>query len=314
MKGFFYLLIDFSRFYYHVTAVVYIISLGPVNFSFLCVMPLYISSLNSGSNGNCYYIGNDDEAVLVDAGLSCRETQRRMNRLGLDIKNVKAIFVSHEHTDHVKGLASLAEKFSLPVYVTDATARRCYHLQPSYKVNLSPHIPVHIGSLSITAFPKFHDAADPHSFIISGNGYNVGVFTDIGAPCDQLIKYFKICHAAFLEANYDEEMLEKGNYPSFLKNRIRGGKGHLSNAQALALFMNYRTDNLSHLFLSHLSEKNNCPDLVKRIFEENKGNTEIVVAGRYAETALYKLENITYSLHSRNKINKVPRTVQMSLF
>lgn len=253
-------------------------------------MSLYITSLNSGSNGNCYYIGNDTEAVLIDAGLSCRETERRMTRLGLSMNILKAIFISHEHIDHVRGLAGLAVKYALPVYVTDATGKGCYHLNHNCTICFSPFIPVHIGGLCITAFPKFHDAADPHSFIIGCRGITVGVFTDIGVPCDQLLSHFKKCDAAFLEANYDDEMLQNGSYPGFLKNRIRGGKGHLSNRQALEVFRQNRPENMSHLLLAHLSKQNNCPDLVQRLFDEHAGTTKVSVASRYNETPIIRIE------------------------
>ena len=253
---------------------------------FVVHMSLFITSLNSGSNGNCYYIGNDNEAILVDAGLTCRETEKRMQRLDLSMKKVKAIFVSHEHGDHIKGLAVLAQKFSLPVYITTATLRGCPDLKREFVYPFSAHQPIQIGGLSITAFPKFHDAADPHSFVVYGNDVTVGVFTDIGKPCDQLIKYFKQCDAAFLEANYDEEMLNNGRYPIFLKNRIRGGHGHLSNKQALEVFLQHKPAHMTHLLLAHLSKDNNCPELAHKLFSEKAGDTKVIVASRYNETEL----------------------------
>ena len=201
------------------------------------VMSLFISSLNSGSNGNCYYVGNETEAVLVDAGISCREIERRMKRLGLLMEKVKAVFISHEHSDHIKGLPVLVKKYRLPVYITDATRRNGRLEFEISLVNLfKAHEEINIGNLSVTAFPKFHDASDPYSFVISCNKVYVGVFTDIGKPCKNVIQYFKRCHAAFLESNYDEEMLQNGNYPFHLKRRISGGLGHLSNNEALQLF------------------------------------------------------------------------------
>jgi phosphoribosyl 1,2-cyclic phosphodiesterase len=253
-------------------------------------MSLFITSLNSGSNGNCYYIGNEDTAVLIDAGISCRETEKRMARLGLSMMKVKAIFISHEHSDHIKGLTVLAKKYRLPVYITNSTLEHGgLKLDERQVLSFTPYEPVNIASLTVTAFPKHHDAAEPHSFVVSGNQVTIGVFTDIGVPCEHLIKHFKLCHAAFLEANYDEEMLEKGRYPYFLKNRIRGGKGHLSNRQALELFTTHRPSHMTHLLLSHLSRDNNNPDLVKALFSERAGGTEIVVASRYQETAVYRI-------------------------
>lgn len=251
-------------------------------------MSLYITSLNSGSNGNCYYVGNEQEAVLIDAGLSCRETERRMNRLGLSLQTVKAIFVSHEHSDHISGVPQLARNYQLPVFITSQTLQTARFPTKAFPIRpLKGYVPVWVGDLCITAFPKQHDARDPHSFLISYQGTNVGVFTDIGVPCEHLIHHFKQCHAAFLEANYDEELLDKGRYPYFLKHRIRGGKGHLSNQQALALLQTHKPSFMSHVLLSHLSKENNCPQLVRELFTPHMANTELIVASRFVETPVY---------------------------
>lgn len=250
---------------------------------------LSISSLNSGSNGNCYYVGNDTEAILVDAGISCKEIELRMKRSGLDMQKVKAVFVSHEHTDHIKGIPTLAKKFRLPVYITSPTQVHGGLALNGQAVPFKAYEPVGIGDLSITAFPKFHDASDPYSFIVSCRGINVGVFTDIGFPCEHVIRNFKECHAAFLEANYDEDMLQNGRYPYYLKKRISGERGHLSNRQALDLFKMHRPAFMSHLLLSHLSKENNCPELVHRLFAQHAGQTQIVVASRFGETAVYRV-------------------------
>jgi len=251
-------------------------------------MPLFISSLNSGSNGNCYYIANDNEAILVDVGISCREIERRMKRLDLSIAKVKAIFISHEHSDHIRGLRVLAKKYQILVYITPKTliySRLALdgHLIRSFKAFDT----IRIGELEIYAFPKAHDAIDPHSFLVSSNGVNIGVFTDIGEVCDYLVTSFKRCHAVFLETNYDDEMLDSGNYPFYLKHRIRGGKGHLSNKKALDLFVSHRPSYLSHVFLSHLSANNNRPVTVQNLFVEHADNVEIVLASRSQETSVY---------------------------
>src|ERR1700722_12880885 len=191
-------------------------------------MSLFIASLNSGSNGNCYYIGNSHDAVLIDAGISCRETEKRMLRLGLSMRKVRAIFVSHEHSDHINGIPVLAKKYQLPVYITPATLTSGGIVVDEYLFRpFAVSQTVSIGELQVTAFPKNHDAADPCSFMVSCNDIRVGIFTDIGIVCQNVISHFSQCHAAFLEANYDDEMLDKGGYPYHLKRRIRGGNGHL---------------------------------------------------------------------------------------
>ncbi|MFL5789656.1 MAG: MBL fold metallo-hydrolase [Flavisolibacter sp.] len=255
-------------------------------------MSLYVSSLNSGSNGNCYYIGNENEAVLVDAGISCREIEKRMKRLHLPMQKVKAVFISHEHSDHIKGLSFLSKKYNLPVYITDATRRNGYlFIEKQLLRSFQPHQPVQVGELSVLPFPKLHDAADPYSFTIKYKEVQIGVFTDIGRPCQNVIHQFSQCHAAFLEANYDDEMLDKGNYPFYLKKRIKSETGHLSNLQALELFQQYRPGFMSHLFLSHLSKNNNSPELVETLFNMNSQGVKIVVASRYAETPVYYINN-----------------------
>lgn len=262
-------------------------------------MSLTITSLNSGSNGNCYYIGNRNEAVLVDAGISVRETEKRMSRLGLSPHLLKAIFVSHEHGDHITGVPGLSKKYRLPVYITKSTHEASrIPIEAELCRYFSAETPIRINAITVTPFVKAHDACDPHSFFIMDDHVNVGVFTDIGKVCDKTISHFRNCHAVFLEANYCEQMLENGRYPFHLKRRISGGNGHLSNRQALELFKKHRHAQLRYLILSHLSNNNNDPELVSKIFNEEKKSTRIVVASRFHEMPL-----ITLSLN-----------VQMALF
>lgn len=274
-------------------------------------MSLFITSLNSGSNGNCYYIGNSNEAVLVDVGISCRETEKRMLRLGLAMEKVKAIFISHEHSDHIRGLEVISRKYKLPVYITKKTLKNSsLKLNPEMVKSFTDHKPVNIGKLSIVPFTKRHDASDPYSFIVSGNGLKIGVLTDIGSVCENVRSYFKQCNAVFLEANYDTEMLETGKYPYFLKKRISADHGHLSNDQALELFTKYRSKALDLVLLSHLSKENNDPELVHRLFKEHAGKTKIIVASRYEETAVYNITDKNLSWKSTG----VQQSTQMSMF
>ena len=253
-------------------------------------MSLFITSLNSGSNGNCYFIGNDREAVLVDAGISCKETEKRMDRLGLPMERIKAIFVSHEHSDHINGIPVLAKKYRLPVYITpDTLSNSGLRLDGQFVRVFRAGEQVSIGELVVTAFSKLHDAAEPHSFIVTARGITIGIFTDIGEPCQEVIRHFQQCRAAFLEANYDERMLTEGRYPAYLKKRISGAHGHLSNTQALELFRTHKPPFMSHLLLSHLSKENNRPELARELFIPHADGTEIIVASRHEETAVYTI-------------------------
>jgi phosphoribosyl 1,2-cyclic phosphodiesterase len=278
-------------------------------------MNLSIASLNSGSNGNCYYIGNSEEAIFIDAGLSCRETELRMKRLDLPMSRVKAIFISHEHSDHIHGVSTLVSKYQIPVYFSQTTLKKAgFGRIRKFACHFTSQEPVVIGNLRVTAFRKKHDACDPHSFVVSAAKTNIGVFTDIGEPCDQLIHYFRQCHAAFLESNYDEAMLENGRYPLYLKNRIRNGEGHLSNRQALELYVQHRPAFMSHILLAHLSRENNSPELVESLFKSIRSDTQVIIAGRYRETALYDISSPED--HFKVLVPKVKNTVrqQLSLF
>ena len=251
-------------------------------------MSLYYASLNSGSNGNCFYVGNDTEAVLIDAGLSCRETEKRMKQLGLSLKKVKGIFISHEHIDHVKGVEVISQKHNIPIYINRSTRNHCRQPIPEkLSVFIENNSTIEIGKISITAFSKLHDAVDPVSYVVASEKVKVGVFTDIGSVCENLRFHFSSCHVVFLEANYEDHLLETGPYPFMLKERIRGDKGHLSNNQAIELLTNNGSDQLSHILLAHLSKENNNPDLALEKFKAVSTNRRIEVASRYEPTPLH---------------------------
>lgn len=291
---------------------------------YLLFMSLQIAALNSGSNGNCYYIGNSNDAILVDIGLSLRETEMRMKQLNLSVEKLRAIFISHEHTDHIKGLSTFANKYKLPIYITPETAKGgpklIRHLSKPFEANK----PIFIGkestlsaqnALMVTAFNKEHDAADPHSFIVSYQGIHIGVITDIGIVCDRVSHYFKQCHAAFLESNYDEILLKNGRYSQPLKDRISNGKGHISNRQALDLFRNYRPTHMSHLLLSHLSKENNSPELALQTFSPYANQTTVLIASRYEPSPLLEIApSKRFELVILQKPITVPKATQGKLF
>jgi phosphoribosyl 1,2-cyclic phosphodiesterase len=244
---------------------------------------MQIAALNSGSNGNVYYFGLGNDAILVDAGLSCRETEKRMKSLDLDLNKVRAVFITHEHSDHIFGLKGLLKKYDFPVYMTEETFKAAkFKFTIRNLRHFKSHDSIQTGALSLTAFPVSHDAADPHGFFISAGGKSAGLFNDIGFACEQVKTYFGKCHVAFLECNYDEDLLNKGNYPAYLKQRIRGPKGHLSNKEALEVFRNFRSADLNYLFLSHLSSENNSPETVLSFFKDEDTSVQFMIASRHS--------------------------------
>lgn len=259
-------------------------------------MNLFVTAIASGSNGNCYYVGDDKDAVLIDAGISCREIEQRMKRLELSIKKVRALFISHEHTDHIKGVRVLSKKYNLPVYITPKTLQNArIDLGNPNIVKLIPNEVISIGKIEVKAFPKLHDASDPQSFIVKNEKICIGVLTDIGEACQEVIRHFANCHAVFLETNYDEEMLESGSYPYFLKQRVKSRWGHLSNKQALNLLLDHGADFLSHVFLSHISKDNNHPDLLLDLFKRNTRGVNVVLTSRHEEIPVYEIGNTRFS-------------------
>lgn len=253
-------------------------------------MSLFIASLNSGSNANCYYVGTSTDAVLIDAGLSCRETLKRLSALNIEHSVIKAIFISHEHTDHVKGLDVLSRKLQLPVYINPGTHSKSGINIDDRLLEFVQHGQViTLGNLQVEIFSKHHDAADPVSFLVSSGEYHAAVITDLGHACENVKQAFSRCQAAILEANYDDELLDNGPYPFYLKQRIKSNKGHLSNAQALNLVREHASPDLCQLVLAHLSKENNDPHLVNNTFLLPEKSFNVHVASRYTPSPVFKI-------------------------
>jgi len=195
-----------------------------------------ICALASGSNGNSYYIGNSSDAILVDAGISTRQLMQRFTSRLLDPRRLRAVFLSHEHSDHSRGIQVLSKRHHLTVWMSKHTYYALPHsYRPVYVELFEPGETVEIGSFRIHTLLKNHDAAEPCSFRIESGGKSVGVFTDIGQPCKKVREAVNRCHAVFIETNYDDKMLWEGSYPWPLKKRVASDVGHLSNVQALEL-------------------------------------------------------------------------------
>jgi phosphoribosyl 1,2-cyclic phosphodiesterase len=249
-----------------------------------------LCALASGSNGNCYYVGNENDAVLVDAGISTKKILQRMDQAGLSASKVRGIFISHEHSDHVHGVRVLSNRLGVPAWFTQGTFDALKFGEAPELVRIfAPGKAIKIGSITIHPFLKNHDAAEPCSFRIEHDDWHIGVFTDIGAACDRLIQHLRKCHAVFLETNYDERMLWDGFYPHHLKQRVSSDHGHLSNDQAFELIRDHAGPELVHVFLSHLSGENNRPELASARFESLTDRFSVKLTSRSTFSELCRL-------------------------
>jgi len=218
---------------------------------------MQFASLGSGSKGNATLVRAGDTLVIVDCGFSLRETTRRLQRLGVEPRQLDAILVTHEHSDHCSGVAGLSRKHQIPVYLTHGTASTgrcddsfelcCFNCEDNFS----------IGGLSVRAVTVPHDAAEPCQYRFTWRDYSLGVLTDLGSITPHVVDNYRDCHSLLLEFNHDLPMLLAGQYPPHLKRRVGGDWGHLNNEQAAALLQQIDGAALKHLVVAHVSEKNN---------------------------------------------------------
>lgn len=238
------------------------------------------SILASGSSGNTCYIETGKASVLIDAGLSGRETERRLGLLGVSARNLDALIITHEHSDHIKGAGPLARRFDLPLYINRKTLeggqRTMGNLPKPVMVRTGQTLT--IRDLTVETFTKCHDAADPLGLILSFDGTRMGLVTDLGRSTRLVVDRLRGCNALIVEFNHDQEMLEEGPYPLDLKRRIKGPDGHLSNKQAGDLVRKICHDNLNYLVLAHLSKTNNNPTKAHKEAKDALGESGITRA------------------------------------
>ncbi len=224
-------------------------------------MSLQFASLGSGSSGNSTVVRVKDTLLLVDTGFSAKAINERLETLGVGASDLSAILISHEHSDHIKGLSVLARKYDIPVWLTQGTYRRLKDKNIPHVEFIHPHGSFCIGDAKITPFPIPHDAAEPCQYIIGDGKRRLAIATDMGFTTEYVLEQLTGLDALLLEANYDGEMLSNGSYPWALRKRIDGNYGHLSNDQSAALAAAVEHPGLQKLCLGHLSENNNTPDV-----------------------------------------------------
>lgn len=226
-----------------------------------------LCSIASGSSGNCIYVGSDTTHLLVDVGISGKRTVAGLNELGLDGKMVDGILVTHEHTDHIAGIGVLSRKYGLPIYGTGRTLEALQRTKSVGDLSSSEFHEIYaderftIKDITVNPMKISHDAADPVAYRFIHDGKRIGVCTDLGTYNQYTVESLQGMDALFLEANHDINMLQVGPYPYYLKQRILGERGHLSNELSGRLLGELLHDKLKTIFLGHLSKENNMAEL-----------------------------------------------------
>lgn len=227
-------------------------------------MKLNFCSLSSGSSGNCYYIGNEFHGILIDAGISATSIRRFLKEIDVSMQTIMGVFISHNHSDHIRGLEVLTRRNHIPVFTTGNIWRSILTPHSRISRDCIREIPVQqpfdIAEFRLEAFPVCHDAPETVGFMITHEDKRIAVVTDLGHICETSAGYIRQANLLVIESNYDEQMLLTGGYPWYLKKRIQSDHGHLGNHQASGFLSEMLSESLSHICLAHLSKNNNTPE------------------------------------------------------
>jgi len=266
-------------------------------------MELNFCSLSSGSSGNCYYLGNAFNGILIDAGIPAGAIRKSLKNIGISMDALMGVLVTHNHSDHIRGLELLGRKNNLPVFTTNKIWKS---VVPRIKITsgitvreIALQQKFHLAGFDIEAFPVSHDAPETIGFHIGARDQKITIATDLGHICQTSAPYFEAANLLVIESNYDEKMLMHGSYPHFLKARILSDHGHLGNHQCAAFLANMPGKNLRHICLAHLSNQNNTPDLalqtLQQVFAEKgielNGKPQISILNRNTPSELIRLSD-----------------------
>lgn len=266
-------------------------------------MKFELCTIASGSSGNCIYIGTDKYKLLIDAGISGKRITLGLEQINVDPTELNGLFITHEHTDHIKGAGIISRKYNLPIYATQGTWDCMLEGNKIGKVDSENIKVIQKGStlvfddLKIMPYSTYHDAADPVGYTFSYGQKKMSIATDLGYVDDAILNHLKDSHLILLESNHDVNMLEAGAYPYYLKQRILSDRGHLSNEVAAKALLDSYTEQLKYAVLGHLSRENNFPDLAyvtaKNTLEDNGiqvgKDIKVDVAKRDEVSNIYKL-------------------------
>ncbi|BCN30536.1 MBL fold metallo-hydrolase [Anaeromicropila herbilytica] len=240
-----------------------------------------LCSIASGSSGNCIYVGNQDTNILIDAGISGKRVVDGLTSIDVNPEKLSAILVTHEHSDHISGIGVLSRKYKTPIYATAETINAILKTKSVGRIPdgllhmIEPDQPFLIDDIKVEPFSISHDAANPVCYTFEEDGHRIGMATDLGTYNEYIIEKLSGLEALLLEANHDINMLQVGAYPYYLKQRILGNRGHLSNENSGKLISKIMNSNLKHVFLGHLSKENNYAELAyETVKVELEQNTE----------------------------------------
>ena len=268
-------------------------------------MSIKFCSLGSGSSGNCYYLGNESKGILIDAGVGVRQIISHLKASGILVQSIMGILITHNHFDHIKSLKVFTNKYKIPVFTSAGVWKNILESPLTKDIStdcirkISSHKIFNIGRFSIEAFPVSHDAPETLGFHICYKNRKITIATDLGYICENASKFIKAADFLVIESNYDDQMLQNGSYPHYLKERIRSNKGHLDNQHISTFLAENIHKDLTHICLAHLSNNNNTPQIVREtIFNSFKekgneinGKPKIIVLERYTPSEFIILHN-----------------------
>lgn len=234
--------------------------------------------LGSGSKGNGTLVKTPAGCILVDCGFTLKETEQRLEVLSVSAAELQAVFVTHEHGDHIKGVMPLARRYGVDVYATAGTARYQDLWQKPYFRCLQPGVSVALAGLDVTPITVPHDAREPCQFVFSAADKKLGLLTDLGSITSHVCEQYWGCQALIAECNHDETMLAHGPYPPGLKRRVGGDWGHLSNSQCADFLQRMDSSVLQHVVVAHISEQNNQPSLAEQVVTDCIGEAKLTMA------------------------------------
>jgi phosphoribosyl 1,2-cyclic phosphodiesterase len=262
-------------------------------------------SFGSGSSGNCYFLATETDALIIDIGVGLRGLRKNCKEYGVSLQKVHYVLVTHDHADHIKSVGSMSADFSLPIYATrevHAGINRNYCVTKKVSKDLACYVEkgktFTLGDFQVTPFGVPHDSTDNVGYFIEAGGTDFCLITDAGMVTDEMKPFIRRAHHLVIEANHDEEMVMNGSYPQFLKERILSGTGHLSNRTCGEAIAQNMSEALKRVWLCHLSEENNHPELARKTVESilrsygiaAGADLQLEVLKRNSPTGPYELE------------------------